>query len=86
MSENKNVKGIWIGIGLLCLFHLLLFVQPLLFLAIGIVQVPYVIGLVLFNHLRRNTAIVQGVLIGAGITFLLNAACFGLVISGKLNL
>ncbi|MFF2157493.1 hypothetical protein ACFVVQ_19545 [Paenibacillus chitinolyticus] len=68
---------VWKGIGWVALGHLLwLFALPMYF-GIGIVQMLYVLPLLLI--FSKRTAIVQGILIGAGITFLLNAACFGYV-------
>ena len=68
---------VWKGIGWVALGHLLwLFAMPMIF-GIGIVQMIYVLPLLLIYS--KRTAVVQGILIGAGITFLLNAACFGYV-------
>lgn len=73
-----NGLDVWKGIGWVALGHLLwLFAIPM-YLGIGIVQVVYVLPL-LFIYGKR-TAVLQGILIGAGITFLLNAACFGYVL------
>ncbi|SEG29619.1 hypothetical protein [Paenibacillus sp. UNC499MF] len=69
---------VWKGIGWVALGHLLwLFAMPMIF-GIGIVQMIYVLPLLLIYS--KRTAVVQGILIGAGITFLLNAACFGYVL------
>lgn len=74
-------KQVWAGIGLLALLHLLLFVFPIAFFFIGVAQLIYLIpALILF---RNRKGVFQGLLIGAGVTFLLNAACFGLVLSGS---
>ncbi|MGE6230196.1 hypothetical protein [Paenibacillus chitinolyticus] len=68
---------VWKGIGWVALGHLLwLFALPMYF-GIGIVQMLYVLPLLLI--FSKRAAVVQGILIGAGITFLLNAACFGYV-------
>ena len=80
-QENKvHAKHVWIGIGLLAVLHLLLFIFPFSFLFIGVAQLVYLIPVLIY--FRKNKGMVQGLLIGAGITFLLNAACFGLVIGG----
>ena len=49
------------------------------FIGIGVVQVLYLLPayLVCLSKGRRRTR--QGIALGAGITFLLNATCFGLV-------
>ncbi|OXM83851.1 hypothetical protein [Paenibacillus rigui] len=86
-SQNKppsHAKQVWLGIGLLTLLHLLLFAVPVAFFFISVAQLVYLIpALILF---RKNKGLVQGLLIGAGITFLLNAACFGLLLGGNLRL
>ncbi|EGL15799.1 MULTISPECIES: hypothetical protein [unclassified Paenibacillus] len=76
---HRPWKGldVWKGIGFVALGHLLwLFAIPMYF-GIGIVQMLYVLPLLLI--FSKRAAVVQGILIGAGITFLLNAACFGYV-------
>lgn len=65
------------GIGLVILLHLLLLLYPVAIFAIGVVQLIYVIPALVI--LRKDTGLVQGILIATGITFLINAACFGLV-------
>lgn len=79
-SGKKPWKGIqvWKGIGLVALLHLLLFIYPAAFFLIGVVQLIYVIPALSFVY--KNPGMVQGILIGAGITFLINAACFGIVL------
>lgn len=79
-----HAKQVWLGIGLLAVLHLLLFLFPVAFFFISIVQLLYLIPAILI--FRKKSGIIQGLLIGAGITFLLNAACFGLVISGNFPL
>ncbi|RAP75796.1 hypothetical protein [Paenibacillus montanisoli] len=80
--KGSHAKQVWKGIGLLALLHLLLFVFPMAFFFISVAQLIYLIpALIVF---RNNTGIFQGLLIGAGVTFLLNAACFGLFLSSEL--
>ncbi|MFD2611022.1 hypothetical protein [Paenibacillus gansuensis] len=76
----KPKGSIMKGIGILTLLHLVLLVFPIAYFAIGIVQIVYVIPAVIFFRKEQPTQ--QGILIGAGITFLLNAACFGIVLGG----
>lgn len=64
------------GIGILALLHLLLFFVPIAYFFIGVVQMVYLFPALMF--FSKNSGIQQGLLIGAGITFLLNAACFGI--------
>jgi hypothetical protein len=83
MSEEKqglltdHAKNVWKGIGIACLMLIIPAALPTLYLFIGVVQLVYIIPAIIFC--RKNTGMVQGLLIAAGITFLVNAACFGLV-------
>ena len=87
MSDKEksphHIRNVWTGIGILALCHLLLFLFPIGFFFISIVQVIYLIPAIIIFHKREG--IFQGLLIGAGITVLLNVACFGLFLSGGLN-
>jgi len=78
-NSPKYAVQVWKGIGLLAGLHLLTFVIPMSFLFIGVVQVLYLIPALIFCN--KNTGMQQGLLIGAGVTFLLNAACFGYFIA-----
>lgn len=49
------------------------------FLFIGVVQILWIIPLI--YRYRRQSRTVQGILIGAGLVFLLNGACFALVMT-----
>lgn len=51
---------------------------------IGVTQVLYITPAAIIAKKKGRTGIMQGLLIGAGITFLLNAACYGLVFSSHL--
>ncbi len=46
---------------------------------IGVVQMIYAVPMMIILAVQGQSATVSGVALGAGITFLLNAACFGLV-------
>jgi len=50
---------------------------PVLF--IGAFQWLYLVPLILVIRKKALTSMVQGLLIGGGVVFLLNAACYGLV-------
>ncbi|GBG10693.1 hypothetical protein PAT3040_05445 [Paenibacillus agaridevorans] len=81
-GNNKppgHTKDVWLGIGLLAVLHLLLFLFPVSFFFIGVVQLLYLLPAIIIC--RKRGGIVQGLLIGAGVTFLLNAACFGIVMT-----
>lgn len=76
--------SVWKGLGLLALLHLIQIpLIPLFFswLFVGISQLAYVIPavIILGRKGRRDTQ--KGIWIGAGITALVNATCFGFVLS-----
>jgi hypothetical protein len=54
----------------------------LAFFGIGLAQAAYVVPLLLWARTRGETATAKGIWIAAAITFLLNAACFGVLLSG----
>jgi len=81
-EQNRKKKlDVWKGIGLALLLHLLLFLHPPGVVLIGLVQLIYIIPAIIIANVKGRKGIVQGLLIGAGITFLVNAACFGIVLS-----
>lgn len=95
VPDNSIKVGIWLGIGLAALAHilvaLLLFAftdyGKLPFLFIGLFQLIYLVPLsllVLLNK-RFGKSMSAGVWMAAGIAFLLNAACFGLFITGVIH-
>lgn len=79
-KSDHHAKDVWKGIGLTALLHLLLLVYPSAYLTIGVVQLIYMLPAIIITS-RKNTGIMQGLLIGLGVTFLLNAACFGIVMA-----
>jgi hypothetical protein len=80
--KKKDVKGIWKGIGITVLLHFLLVLVPSAIFFIGIAQLIYIVPATVIAFSKGKRAIGQGILIGAGITFLVNTACFGAVMSG----
>lgn len=82
--EKQHVKGLFLGIGAVVLGHLgwtIISALGLIFpiFIIGLAQLIYVIPLAVAV---KRPGFAQGVWIAAGITFLLNAACFGLLFGG----
>lgn len=75
-------SNFWKGFGLAALLHLLLFLYPPAFILIGIVQFIYLIPAMVI--VRKREGMIPGILAASAVTFLLNAACFGIVI-GSLN-
>lgn len=80
-NESGEISQVWKGILLLAALHFLHIFYPAGFFAIGLTQVFYLLPALIINYKKGNTGIVKGLLIGAGITFLVNATCFGIVIS-----
>jgi len=76
------VKGIGVSILLHVLQYLMTIIfSPVLFAFIGVSQLIY--QLPAFYYLRSigRTGMAKGILIGAALTFLLNAACFGILVA-----
>lgn len=71
--QRKPWRGIqvWKGIGLVALLHLMLVFIPVAYLIIGLVQWLYIIPVMLLN--RQDPALLRGILIASGATFVLNA-------------
>ncbi|RLQ94479.1 hypothetical protein [Falsibacillus albus] len=83
--EPKRKDTLASGIGLTVLLHLILIVFPVAYFFIGIVQIVYIIPAVAIAYRKGYPRRGKGLIIGAGITFLLNSACFGIVMSGSLG-
>ena len=81
-SESVKPDSVANGIGMLLLLHLLQFPMALFsaWIAIGISQLVYVVPYAIKLSKERRKQSLKGLLIGAGITFLLNTACFGVFI------
>ncbi len=58
----------------------------LLIFGFGVIQLIYVIPLILVLRRKGRRDFAKGIAIGASIAFLLNATCFGLVMTGKIRL
>ncbi|WP_433943060.1 hypothetical protein [Paenibacillus sp. SN-8-1] len=79
-EKQQHGKEVLKGVLLLGLLHLLLVVFPFAYFAIGIAQLIYLIPAVVIALVKKRVGIAQGLILGGVITFLLNAACFGLVL------
>ncbi len=83
--EVPQPKPVWMGVVLCFLLHLSLVVLgPVGMVAlagVGIAQAIYVIPAFIIAKNKNEPNIAKGLLIGAGITFLLNATCFGIVLT-----
>lgn len=83
-EQRSRVMDVFRGLGLLALLHVVLgwiatALFPVFLVVIGVAQLLYVLPAVWMAHRKKRTGIVQGMLIGAGLTLLLNAACFGII-------
>jgi hypothetical protein len=89
LPVDPSKGSIQSGIGLLCLLHLiqLLFLPagPEMLLFAGITQFLYVIPAVIVLAMKGRTRTLGGVLIGAGGTFFLNAAIFGVLCASMID-
>lgn len=81
-KPGNHAADVGIGIGITALLHLLLFFYPQGFLFIGVAQLVYMLPVIVVTAIavRSRTGILQGMMLGMGITFLLNAACVGFVL------
>jgi hypothetical protein len=80
----RRSNGAWQGFGLTVFLNVLVFYIFLSFFAwismyIGVTQLIYLIPLMIWR--RKSPGMLQGIIIGASVTFLLNAACFGIIFS-----
>lgn len=88
LEDVSSYKGsVGRGIGCTVLLHLFqlplaIFIPPIGFFSlifIGLSQLIYMIPAFIYFRKQGETETAQGLIIGAGITFLLNAACTGIV-------
>ncbi|MFM1653865.1 hypothetical protein ACI7RC_17425 [Brevibacillus sp. B_LB10_24] len=86
MEENERESSweIWLGIFILMALHLLNFLFPLAFFFIGVSQLIYLIPALIIALYKGKKKMAAGMLIGAGVTFLINATCYGLVMGGMM--
>ncbi|MFC4779524.1 hypothetical protein ACFO9Q_22320 [Paenibacillus sp. GCM10023252] len=84
LKKPWRAVQLWKGIGLVALGHMAILLISILFefipiLFLGLVQIVYVLPLAAVFH--KDPAMQQGIFLAAGLTFLLNAACFGIVLA-----
>lgn len=83
-SEVRHRSDVALGIGLAFILHALqlplAFVTLMMALVfIGVSQLLYLIPAILIAKRKQRPGIVKGLIIGASVTFLLNAACFAII-------
>ena len=86
-DRQPRTLSIWTGIALTILLHLIqiplsFLTSGLSFLFIGLSQLLYMIPVFLWVTVRqKELELSKGLVVGAAITFLLNATCVGIVFS-----
>ncbi|MBO0991462.1 hypothetical protein [Bacillus sp. SD088] len=97
-DEEKEKTYGGIGFLILTVINLVLFILvfnsmgflPEFFLFflmfIGVAQLIYVIPLIIYGNVKNLPGFAKGIIIAAGITFLLNAGCYGVIFVPLSNL
>ncbi|GIN58807.1 hypothetical protein MUB24_06940 [Lederbergia sp. NSJ-179] len=95
-EQEKTYGGV--GFLILVVINLLLFILvlnsmdflPEIFffylMFIGVAQLIYVIPLIIYGKKKNLPGFAKGIIIAAGITFLLNAGCYGILLVPLSNL
>ena len=86
-GQGSFIKGFGIGAAMTVggvLLSILVGFWPLF--GIGVVQALWIVPVWLSFRRRGESESAKGVLLAAGITFLLNAACWGVLMSGKMRI
>lgn len=86
-GQGSFIKGFGIGAAMTVggvLLSILVGFWPLF--GIGVVQALWIVPVWLSFRRRGESESAKGVLLAAGITFLLNAACWGVLMSGKIRI
>jgi len=89
-EQQASSRDVWLGLGLAFLLHLIqvplaLATVALSLIFIGASQLVYIIPAIIIVKRKGRPGLVKGLIIGASITFLLNAACTGLVLMNGLD-
>jgi hypothetical protein len=90
----KN-DSVWAGLGLTLVFHVVFgmlagFLSTItngsfavVFIFPGLTQLVYIVPAYLYFQRQGRPGVAKGLVIGAAITFLLNAACYGLILGAS---
>ena len=89
-EQQASSRDVWLGLGLTFLLHLIqiplaLATVALSLIFIGASQLAYIIPAIIIVKRKGRPGMVKGLIIGASITFLLNAACTGLIFMNGLD-
>lgn len=79
VPEDSSDKA-WLGFIIIAAANLATFVFPIVTVFIGIAQLIWLVPLVIYFNRKGKKHMVHGMYLAAGISFLLNASCFGLLI------
>jgi hypothetical protein len=74
------MKQFWLGVLLTTVLHIVWLAYPAGYVVIGLTQLVYVVPLLIYAAVKGKKKLLQGVLVAAGVTFLVNTACFGIVL------
>ena len=85
-GKGSLIKGIAVGIALTIAGVAASFmVFSLVLIGIGVLQVVWILPGCLYYGRRGESETVKGILIAAGLCFLLNATCWTIIMSGKVR-
>lgn len=79
------MKEFWLGVLLTVVLHAVWFAFLPGFAVIGVAQLIYVVPLMIYAAVKHKQRLLQGLTVAAGVTFLVNAACFGIVLGSLSN-
>ena len=84
--DQHQRAEVWRGLGLTLLLHLIQipFAVLTVFISLiflGVTQLIYIIPAIVMARRRGRPGVVKGLIIGAALTFLLNVACSGFVLT-----
>jgi hypothetical protein len=89
VNRGSMLKGFGVGAAVnVCaavvgLMGIVIVVGSIVLLAFGVVQLAWIIPMYRSFNRRGETETAKGLLVAAGIAFLLNAGCWGLVLNTK---
>ncbi|MFB6467054.1 hypothetical protein ACE38V_09530 [Cytobacillus sp. Hz8] len=80
-GDKGNIGELWLGIIISVAIYLVAFgllFSAISFFGIVLALIAYIVSITL-AFVKGKTRLGQGMLIGAGVVFLINAACFGYI-------
>lgn len=77
----RSNKDAWVGVGITVVVNLILFLIPSWVFFVWLIQWVYILPCVILALILRRPRIAQGMLIGGGLTLVLNTALCGYIVS-----